>query len=327
MPNERHWCFTSWYEPDVFPTDQKDMEYMIFGVEKCPDTGRIHYQGYIEFRKKVSMTFVKNFISDNAGSNLSAHIERRFGTQQQAIDYCKKDGEYREYGTPNYSGKRTDLEDSLNNNATVDEFIENDAVNFVKYHRGIQAYYHHKEMKSREKFTPCKVHIYFGTAGSGKTKSVLLAVPGNDYYFWTPSTNNNSGPWFDGYCGEKHLIFDDFYGNLPYSFFLQITDPYRKPLQLPVKGGFKLAHFTDVWITSNTDPYEWYGNVKNREGLKRRLDAASIFHCTKSPSGQFMQYPYTSNLFDGFSFNDNVDEYIAQDSDVPVNNDNNDDHP
>lgn len=272
MPNERHWVMTAWDEPLQFAADQKEMEYLIYGIENTT-RGIVHYQSYVEFRKKVSMQFVKNFFNDD-----TIHLHKRDGTQAQAIAYCKKEGDFYEIGTPNYSGKRTDLEDSLRENLSVVEFAANDPTNYVRFHNGIKSYYAIKDHSEQAKFTEVKLHVYWGKAGTGKTKSIMDSVPDKDYYYWTPSCSMNSGPWFDNYCGEKHLILDDFYGNMPYSFFLQLTDPWRKPIKLPYKGGHVVAKFTDVWVSSNSDPFSWYSKVSNREGLIRRLNCAEIHH-------------------------------------------------
>lgn len=58
------------------------------GEEIAPQTGTPHLQGYIEFKTPRRFATVKRILGSDA------HIEKRRGTKQQAIDYCKKDGKW-----------------------------------------------------------------------------------------------------------------------------------------------------------------------------------------------------------------------------------------
>ena len=82
------------------------LKYAVWQKEKAPETGHIHYQGYIELTKKCRITALKKIYP-------TIHFEIRKGTQQQAIDYCKKEETRVEgpfiFGTPKKQGKRNDL--------------------------------------------------------------------------------------------------------------------------------------------------------------------------------------------------------------------------
>lgn len=60
------------------------MDYMVYQLEECPETKRLHNQGYIEFTKQLSFSMVKQLLPD-------IHFEARKGTQAQAIAYCTKE--------------------------------------------------------------------------------------------------------------------------------------------------------------------------------------------------------------------------------------------
>lgn len=335
-----YYCFTAWNEPVQFQAKNDVLVYLIYGIEKCPTTGQVHFQGYVEFRKRMSMEKVKLFFNDN-----TIHIERRRGTQEEAIEYCKKDDNYHEVGTPNYSGKRNDLLSSINSCTTVHQFALKDPVNYIRYHNGIKDYYNIKQLHEKKGTSKCQVHIYWGLAGSGKSFSVLDAIGDDPYYFWTPSTNN-SGPWFDGYLGQKHIVLDDFYGNLPYTLLLQMTDPYLKKVQLPIKNGHSLAFYEHLWITSNTDPMTWYKNVRDRTGWFRRVKAADVRQFTQDDL-QSLKFVHdldipvddvdddvpilnasNINLVDGFHFVDVPSKFsigidVDDDDDICILNNNN----
>lgn len=122
MSRVRNYCFTSWSEPKYV---EEKSNYMIYQKEKCPSTGNIHYQGYIELKDKLSIKQVKEIIGDN-----KAHLEPRFGSQKQAIDYCKKkesaEGEHVEYGMIKNQGNRSDLDsiwDNIEDGMTSKEIL------------------------------------------------------------------------------------------------------------------------------------------------------------------------------------------------------------
>lgn len=114
----RNCCFTSFQILEFFSqlTEiERHCNYIIFQLELCPQTMQPHIQGYLELKEQMSLTPLKKLLLEQT------HIEKRRGTQKQAIEYCLKDetslGDiYRyQHGEPNNQGKRTDLEDDFRN--------------------------------------------------------------------------------------------------------------------------------------------------------------------------------------------------------------------
>lgn len=86
MSRLRNWCFTSYdLENLVVPDETPDFRYCVYQVEACPETGRWHIQGYIEFNKALPLVKVKELLGDP-----SVHLEARRGTRAQARQYCMK---------------------------------------------------------------------------------------------------------------------------------------------------------------------------------------------------------------------------------------------
>lgn len=82
----RNWCFTAYdLENFVVPDDHPDFRYCVYQAEQCPQTRRVHLQGYIEFTRAVNFNTVKGLFHDN-----SIHLEGRRGTREQARAYCMK---------------------------------------------------------------------------------------------------------------------------------------------------------------------------------------------------------------------------------------------
>ena len=98
----------------------------------------------------------------------------------------------------------------------------------------------------------------------------------------------NSGLWWDGYVGQKTVMFEEFKGQVQLQKMLQILDPY--PLRLEIKGGLVPARFERVFITSNYTPDKWYkneGGYRDAEmaALARRLDAGDPTAIPVKPDG------------------------------------------
>lgn len=113
----KNWMFTS-YKCDGtvdgghfnVPDNDKDFRMCVWQYEYCPDTGKLHAQGYIEFKNSKRLNKVKELLEDPA-----VHLEKRNGTKIQAITYCSK-RESRVDGTEPFfigdvpkQGSRTDL--------------------------------------------------------------------------------------------------------------------------------------------------------------------------------------------------------------------------
>lgn len=54
--------------------------------EKCPDTGREHFQGFLELNAPMRFAGIKSLIRCD-----SSHLEKRKGTPLQAWEYCVKE--------------------------------------------------------------------------------------------------------------------------------------------------------------------------------------------------------------------------------------------
>lgn len=106
MPNSRRYCFTvnNFTPQDVqrITTLGDHCRYLVFGRE-TGDSGTPHLQGFVIFHSGISFNSAKSKIGVNA------HIEAARGSSQQAADYCKKDGDFNEFGVfPSQQGKRND---------------------------------------------------------------------------------------------------------------------------------------------------------------------------------------------------------------------------
>lgn len=110
MSRAKHWCFTlnNWTAEDVAALQHasETTVYLVFGRE-TGESGTPHLQGFVIFPAAVRLQTCKNRLGSDR-----FHVEVARGSPAQAATYCKKDGDFEEYGEcPVQSqGRRSDLE-------------------------------------------------------------------------------------------------------------------------------------------------------------------------------------------------------------------------
>jgi len=276
----RGWCFTA-FNLDAPPVwDEKVCKYLIHQLEECPETGKFHFQGYVELKSPMRRDGARKAIKLDA----KTHMEARKGTPQQAADYCKKsksrveDGGPWEHGDlPEGAGARTDIQAAVKiiqdggDLAKVAEIVPSV---IVRYHRGMEKLLELKNNSNAQR--DITVWLLTGAPGSGKTRWAFDKWP--DIY----TLASTRPEWWDGYNSERAILIDDYSEAtaLPYERLLRVLDRY--PIRLPVKGGYRQAKFTDVVITSNTMPADWYKAQSREENngldaLVRRISNVIYF--------------------------------------------------
>jgi Putative viral replication protein len=107
MSRARHWCFTlnNYQAEDLarLETLSTDLDYLIYGKEVA-SSGTPHLQGFVSFRTRVRRATAIERVGQ-AHFTVARKID-------EAIEYCKKEGDFTEYGTrPKSPGSRSDLDD------------------------------------------------------------------------------------------------------------------------------------------------------------------------------------------------------------------------
>lgn len=228
----RDYVFTMWTIPTI---ENGECRYWIWGREKCPTTDKEHYQGFVIFKRTHRIPSAKRILCGGDG----VHLEPRRGTRQQAVDYCRKDGDVVEWGEFEPLTHDQLFKQDLN-------FLkENYPAFFCRYYKGLALLKSTNTVKWRN----VEVHIIWGEPGTFKTRQVMEM---DDVYKLDPPYT-----WWDGYFGESILLIDDYKkGAINRGMLLNICDGYK--LRLETKGGHVWAAWTKVYITSNYDPKDWY---------------------------------------------------------------------
>lgn len=78
----RNVCFTS-FKVDLQP-NADNLKALIANPEIAPETGKFHWQGYVELKEPKRYGWIKtNVLGDE-----SAHLEKRMGTREQVCWAC-----------------------------------------------------------------------------------------------------------------------------------------------------------------------------------------------------------------------------------------------
>lgn len=264
----RNVCFTAWEHPRIDKGDDRVI-YYVYGREKCPDTGKTHWQGFLQVKNALSLNAIKAIINDEDDET---HIEKMRGTAKEASDYCKKDGKIHEYGEirGGKQGDRNDLKrlkegvkegktmklmDEDINSATSIKFVEN----YSKYWGPVRKW-------------KTIVIWYYGATEMGKSRDAFEEA-GEDVYVCMETSQ-----WWEGYDGQNNVIIDDFRADFSkFHYLLKLFDRY--PMRVQIKGGSKQFVANKIWVTCPYHPSKVYKerNKEDIQQLLRRIDVIVKF--------------------------------------------------
>ncbi len=191
MSASRNFCFTA-FDMEVEPEFNEDfMRYLVYGMEVAPTTGRLHWQGFVQFLQPVRPSGVSKKL-DMKG----AHVERMRGTAKQAADYCKKEGKFEEKGKLcKGQGQRNDIGaavDAIRSGVSDMELIMDHGNTFVKYNHGLKDVRRVCMKAAARRFRKIKVHVRWGPAGIGKTRGVMEAYEPHEVFKYE---SDGRGEW------------------------------------------------------------------------------------------------------------------------------------
>lgn len=267
----RNVAFTSFKSPDQdsrydyllnLVKPDGPVNYICFGIELAPTTGRAHIQGYLELKSQQRLPAVKRLLDD-----ASAHIESARGTAAQNRVYCKKDGRFFERGQPKQAGKRSDLESvksAIKSGASLKDVREGWSQVYARYPRFIQEYYtDHRNAPRTARPTVLWLH---GATGSGKTSFAYTKFRATEIHLQSLSMH-----WWTGYDGQRCTVLDEFRKDcIKTPTMLMWLDAY--PCQVPVRYGDRYLNSPFIIITSCEHPRNYFDDIEWPQ-IERRLTA------------------------------------------------------
>lgn len=291
-PEHQGFCFThnNWTPADLCAYrrlfDRGYFAHLVVGKETAPSTGTPHLQGWFWLSAPARLANVKRKLN---GAWVS--VPGKAKGPDYWIEYCsKQDADYIHLGIapseeefedqcPKGQGKRTDL---LAVKDAIDQGTPADALMSDRQHFGTFAahrrFFHEYQAHARRRtaYSQPLVTVFYGGTSTAKTRRVFEMVEDlDDFYKWEPQM----GQWFDGYCGQRVVLFDEFRGQFPYGMILSLLDGYPCT-KVQIKGGTVLWSPAQIYLTSPTHPREWYANLAANDNIAQLLRRITNIVCT-----------------------------------------------
>lgn len=274
---ERNWCFTlnNYSLNDITKLENVPCIYVIYGKETAPTTGTPHLQGFISFKEGKTLAAAKKVLGPHY------HLEAKMGTIKQAVDYCKKDGDFVE------RGKISMREPATSDWADVICLAEaGDMVTLkTEYPRHYLMYF--KTLMSIRAFNSTPIdgdlsHEWWtGPTGTGKSRRAWAEYP--DHY------SKPVNKWWDGYYGQDVVVIEEWEPKNEMTAAKLKIWADRYPFPAEIKGGtIQKVRPTKIIVTSNYTIEECFPNQQDREPLLRRFKVVTF---------PIMELPPPSPLF------------------------------
>ncbi len=313
MPSSKHtryrdWCFTD-YNLDTNWLKEIAVEYICWGDEICPDTGRPHLQGFLSLPNEMDRDGVIALLAPPAdwlakrkrakqAKWKPISVRGRLGTVEQAIGYCKggvfagnpkkwkplnliftEQGFRPPEDDPKMQGKRTDLEfarEMAKQGMTMREFTE-----LARSGSALRVFETCRKLYEQPRLTkPFCVWLHGSTMVRKSTHAYQICAS-KGYYLEdrTVHRQNLGEKWWEGYDGQK-AVFIDEWTEEKYSFRFMLDLCGEGPCRVEYKGGSCEMQATLIIISANKPVDEAYpeeacqvaGGIHH---LVRRFEATS----------------------------------------------------
>lgn len=294
MPPVRHgeqhrgWCFTLFTDGSGYnrpPYNPLHMKFLVYQLEECPRTHKLHYQGYMQLNSAKTFEGAKRLLRDDAHIEPARNVKASIAYAQK--EDTRKAGPW-QYGTEPHQGSRTDTQEvaeMVRDDATMAQIAEQHPATYMRMFRGIGEL--RQALHPPESMARISV-LLWGETGTGKTRWAYETYPTLYTVF------SQKEPWFDGYDGQDVVLFDDAgKGTCGYNTIKRLTDRY--PQRIPIKGGSAVWRAKVIIFTTNDPHYEsWWGDIPAADvaALDRRIrkfkipDELEALNAYVSPRGE-----------------------------------------
>lgn len=262
MSRSRNFCFTlnNYTDSSLALLAELDCKYLVFGKE-VGASGTPHLQGFVHFVNAKSQPAARKLLP-------GCHVERMKGTPEQAITYCKKDGDVVERGHPPMSQKtkgeqNVERWEAAREAAKVGDFDSIPADIYMRTRNVCHAIFMENQTVA-DLDGDLEHEWWYGAPGTGKTRRAKADYPGA--YVKDPQSR-----WWDGYKGQEVVIIDDFdkYQVAQGGDMKRWLDRYV--FQAPIKGGYLEVRPRKIIVTSNYHPDSIWEDEITQAAIGRRV--------------------------------------------------------
>lgn len=261
MSRSRNFTFTHNNYENTVLEDSVECKYIIYGKEVAPTTGTPHLQGFVSFETLKSVKQVRALF-------VGSHVEVA-KTIDQAIEYCKKEGDWTERGQPPLTPKEKGAKEKLRweearQLAREGRFEEIQSEMYIRYRSTLHAIHNESRVAPKDIDGDLPHEWIYGPAGCGKSSTARAENPG--------AYLKDLTKWWDNYDDEDVVIIDDVDKyDVKFARWLKIwCDRYQFPAEM--KGGSKVIRPGKVVITSQYHPDEIWDDERTQNALNRRLN-------------------------------------------------------
>lgn len=284
MAKSKGWCFTinnpTNNDEDLIQALSSTTQYLVIGNEHGQE-GTFHLQGFLRLAHPTTMRRIQQFLP-------RAHLEIQRGTAQQAAEYCKKDGDFREWGElPRSPGQQ-----SKDMWRKVIQYSESGQIDKIR-DEFPHVYFLHFKRIQQLRLTRMGVmsgnlqhEWWVGPTGTGKSRHLWEMYP--DHY------QKSLNKWWDDYNNEEVVAIEEIdpdSGKWLGSFIKIWADRY--PFSPEVKGGhLQKIRPKKIIILSNYTIDQCFERENDRDPIKRRFKVINF------PTSIFPQFVPRSPIQD-----------------------------
>lgn len=250
----------------MYICEQTTFKYIIAGKE-IGESGTPHLQMHFTLKRGMTMSALHKMLK-SYDIKMSLLVPQGPSHTANNITYCKKDGDFKEWGTPNQQGKRNDLNDymdaiKVNPKKRRIEIMEEFPMVYARYSKFANEYRLLKQTHEiiQGDLKECNQWIY-GPPGTGKSRPFQEAG-----CFSKPANK-----WWDGYDGEEVVLIEDI--DLTHDKLSHLLKIWldRYPFYAEIKGATVKIRPAKIIITSNYRPDEIFRDEMLVEALERRFE-------------------------------------------------------
>lgn len=266
-------------------------KYWVIGKEIAPNTGTPHWQGFLWTHNAVVFNTVKAML-EGTGAHLTCCDNKAF----EQMTYCKKDGNFEEWGTPPTSNKRKGElggETQKAKYARIIELAEKREISTLKEEfpkeylvmngtirkilcEGLNT---NKELQGH-----LKNIWYWGESGNGKSSRARREYPG----LYVKSISYDC-KWWCGYQGEEVVLVEDLdkYDKKMAKDLKVWGDRYAFPCE--AKGFSMKIRPERIIVTSQYRIDEIWDDEETRVALHRRYTEVFVDKATEEEARRVHQ--------------------------------------